>query len=328
MPKPPPRSSSGSSTPRASRICDCSASTRRADTSKPLASKICEPMCECRPRSSSTSSSRILNAAAAAAPAGEREAELLVLVRGGDELVGVRLHADGDPDQHLRAYPALAGQLGEPVDLGERVDDDPAHPGVDRPGQLGDRLVVAVEADPLRRHPGRQRDGQLTAGADVEEQALLGDHPDHRAAQERLAGVVDVRVREGRAELAAALAQVVLVQHVRRGAVLGGQVADVQARDGQRAGRAARHVARPQLRHQGVDVDRGTQPGRPPAADLAVQRSCLDAPACSYIRSGADTPSRRRPLAMTTRVASLSQSRARWVSVIFSSPCGAIRQLS
>ena len=33
--------------------------------------------------------------------AGQRQAELLVLVRGGDELVGVRLDADGDPDQHV-----------------------------------------------------------------------------------------------------------------------------------------------------------------------------------------------------------------------------------
>ena len=90
---------------------------------------------------------------------------------------------------------ALAGQRGQPVDLVERVDDDPAHPGVERPGQLGDRLVVAVEADPLRRHPGGQRDGQLAAGADVEVQALLGDDPDHRPAEERLAGVVDVGVR-------------------------------------------------------------------------------------------------------------------------------------
>ena len=34
--------------------------------------------------------------------AGQREAELLVLVGGRDELVGVRLDADRDPDQHPR----------------------------------------------------------------------------------------------------------------------------------------------------------------------------------------------------------------------------------
>ena len=47
-----------------------------------------------------------------------------------------------------------------------------------------------------------------------------------------------------------------------------------------------------------------------------------------HIRSGAETPSRPNPLAITVRVASLSQSRARWVSVTASSPRGVTRQLS
>ena len=59
--------------------------------------------------------------------AGDREAELLVLVRGGDVLVGVRLDADGHPDHHRAARPAGSrGERGEPVDLVEGVDDDPA----------------------------------------------------------------------------------------------------------------------------------------------------------------------------------------------------------
>src|SRR5690606_37838480 len=48
-------------------------------------------------------------------PAGEREAELLVLVGGGDVLVGVRLHPHGDPDQHLRPHPARASWLSRSI---------------------------------------------------------------------------------------------------------------------------------------------------------------------------------------------------------------------
>ena len=66
--------------------------------------------------------------------AGEREAELLVLVGGRDELVGVRLDADGDADHDRRADAELGGDGGEPVDLLERVDDDPAHAVARAPG--------------------------------------------------------------------------------------------------------------------------------------------------------------------------------------------------
>ena len=59
---------------------------------------------------------------------GQREAELLVLVRGRDELVGVRLDAHGRPDQHRHgrapAGHAAARQGHQPVDLVEGVDDD------------------------------------------------------------------------------------------------------------------------------------------------------------------------------------------------------------
>ena len=68
-----------------------------------------------------------------------------------------------------------AAIVGQPLDLVERVDDDPADAGLDRAAQLGDGLVVAVEADPGRVEAGAQRDGQLAAGADVEAEPLLGD---------------------------------------------------------------------------------------------------------------------------------------------------------
>ena len=85
---------------------------RRADTSKPAVSKICEPMWLCSPSSRSVSG-RAEDAArrleGVRRPA-EREAELLVLVGRRDELVGVRLDADGDADH----APARRPELGAP----------------------------------------------------------------------------------------------------------------------------------------------------------------------------------------------------------------------
>ena len=66
---------------------------------------------------------------------GQRDAELLVLVRGRDVLVGVRLDPDRHPEQHRRPDAQPPGGLGDPVDLGQRVDDDPADPGAAAPGR-------------------------------------------------------------------------------------------------------------------------------------------------------------------------------------------------
>ena len=113
----------------------------------------------------------------------------------------------------------------------EGVDDDPAHPELDGPLELGDRLVVAVEADPVHREAGPLGDRELTAGADVEVQSLLGDPPGDRRTEERLACVVDVAAREPVAERPGAGAEVLLVQDVRRGTVLGHQVGQPDSPD-------------------------------------------------------------------------------------------------
>ncbi len=68
MPRPPPRSISGSSTPCVSRTSDSRPTTRRAATSKPAMSKICEPMCEWMPRSSRLGRASTWRTASAAAP--------------------------------------------------------------------------------------------------------------------------------------------------------------------------------------------------------------------------------------------------------------------
>jgi hypothetical protein len=81
--------------------------------------------------------------------AAEREAELLVLVAGRDELVRVRLDADGDPEHDRRDDAEFAGDGDDRSISSIAVHDDPAHPIGQRLAQLGDRFVVAVEADSL-----------------------------------------------------------------------------------------------------------------------------------------------------------------------------------
>lgn len=81
---------------------------------------------------------------------GDGEAELLILMRGGNVFVGVRFHtrghSDHDPD---RAQP-LGSKYADPLDLVEGVHHDPPDACGDRAAQLGKALVVSVVAD-LRR---------------------------------------------------------------------------------------------------------------------------------------------------------------------------------
>jgi hypothetical protein len=91
---------------------------------------------------------------------GQREAELLIVMRGGHELVGVGFHPGGDAYQHLRPggrNPRVPrpGQVGQASDLLEGVGHDVPDAHVDGAGQLIQRLVVAVQRDLLRRHARR-----------------------------------------------------------------------------------------------------------------------------------------------------------------------------
>ena len=276
-------------------------------------------------------------------PGRQRETELLVLVRGRDELVGVRLHADGRPDQHRLPHAALLRQPRQPGDLHERVQHHPADAGVQRPLQLGDRLVVAVQGDPVRRYAGAQRRGELAAGAHVQAEALLCHPAQHRGGAERLRRVVHVGVAERGGEVPAPAAQVRLVQHVRRSAVLGRQVAQVDTAEHQRAAVASGRGDRPDRRRQPARVVRRRERPRQRLADVGVQRPSLVRPHqrdpvrsstvdClgrrGYMRSGAETPSSASPLARTIRVASQSASRACVSGVAGSSPIGSTRHAS
>jgi hypothetical protein len=184
----------------------------------------------------------------------QREAELLVLVGRRDELVGVCLDADGHAHHDPRGDAEPPGDGGEPVDLVERVDDDPADAVPQRRVQLRHRLVVAVQAESLPRHTGPHGHRELAAGADVEPQIVVADPAGHLRAEEGLARVVDVgaaaEVAEhlgvGVAEVASPGPEVGLVEEVCRCAELAGQVLDGDTPDGELTVGAAAHGGRPE----------------------------------------------------------------------------------
>ena len=93
------------------------------------------------------------------------EAELLVLVRGGNEFVRVRVHAGGEPQHHLGGLAAGRGDFGDALQLREAVHDDPAQLHVQRAVDFGVGLVVAVQA--RRRRRGCRR-GAATASSPPE----------------------------------------------------------------------------------------------------------------------------------------------------------------
>ena len=179
---------------------------------------------------------------------GEREAELLVLVRGRDELVGVRLDADGDPDQHRwpRRRGSAATSASRSISSNESTTMRPTPASTARVSSATDLLLPWK---PIRAgsKPGAQGDAQLAAGADVEAQALLGDPARDRRAEERLARVVDVDAGEGVAEgPGRGRGSRPRRATYSRGAELGGEVGD-------------RHPADDQL---AVDLVRGRRPER------------------------------------------------------------------
>ena len=151
--------------------------------------------------------------------------------------MGVDLDAGGDADQHpggRRRSRSVGGnaQPLDPVDLVERIDNDPAHAGGHGRGQLVVALVVAVEHEALRRHAGGESHMELARGRDVEGHALIVGQPGHGPTEEGLGGVGHA-VSPGLDRLAAASPQVRLVVDEERGAELLGRIDEVHGPDRQ-----------------------------------------------------------------------------------------------
>jgi hypothetical protein len=210
-------------------------------------------------------------------PAGQREAELLVLVRGGDVLVGVRLDADRHAHQHVLHGALVASDPVQPDDLVERVQHDRADSDRHPRGELGGRFVVAVQGDPLGREVRAQRDLELAATAHVQRQPLLGDPSGHLDGQERLRRVVhEGRVAERRRVLGAASPEVCLVHDEQRRAVPNRQIPDVDPGEPHEPVAVTPGVARPDGGQQLVQLVRSGRSGPSGVArrkDVGVQWS-------------------------------------------------------
>ncbi len=198
------------------------------------------------------------------------EAELLVLVGGGNEFVGVRVHSGGEPQHDLGGFAAVRGDFRDALQLREAVHDDPAQLHVQRTVDLGVGLVVPVQGDVGARDAGAGGDGEFPAGGGVQAQPFLLHPPDDGGAQEGLPGVVDVHspadvgegVIEGVAEGPGAGAEVVLAHHEQRRAELAPELADRNAVDGEFAGVVPGNAGRPHGLMERVEVCRDGEPFR------------------------------------------------------------------
>ena len=262
--------------------------------------------------------------------AGQREAELLILMGRRDELVCMGLDADRHPHHDGNRPSDQTGtgrrHIRQPGDLRERVDHDGLDPGFDRGVQLGLRFVGTVQGDPSGRESRFEGQRQLPLGAHVQPEPLLGEPPRYATGQEGLAGVVHVgRITERDGEIPAATTEVALVHHHQRGAVPGREVPHVDASEPYDAVLTTMRAARPYGGRELVQV-RGRDMCGPVGRDhIGMPRTGRMR---DHIRSGAVTPSRARPLASTCRVARHSHKRATVASVAGSSPMGRMRTAS
>ena len=248
MPKPPPRSSSGSDD--AELVVDLGVQRRARGGRRPRSpevSKIWEPMWECRPTSSSPgrASDRRRRPRAAAPLAIEKPnfwsscavamySWVCASTPGG--------HPDHAPAAARRARRRSAASRAISSKESTMIRPTPAST---RPRQLGDATCCCRGS---RSAPGgkpaAQRDGELAAAC-----RRRGRGPPRRPSGRRSCrGRPCRRSRRRRPANASrnargAGAEVVLVQHVRRGAVLGGQVGQRGRRRPQDAVGALRAVA-------------------------------------------------------------------------------------
>ena len=202
------------------------------------------------------------------------EAELLVLVAGGDELVAPGVHTGG------QSHHDLAGLLGPvdaagaqvahgadgEVDLLEGVEDEVAHVVGEGDGDLGLRLAVAVQAHtggaggglhPVHLLQSGQSHGELAAAGGIDAHALLEDPLGDLGGEEGLAGVEGLSpghavagpelLVHGGTPGGGATAQVGLIQDEDRTGGVGEDLGDGQPAQSELAGGSAPRRRGPQI---------------------------------------------------------------------------------
>ena len=144
---------------------------------------------------------------------------------GVDGLVGVRVDAGRDAEQHLLNEAHARGLLGQPAQLVGIVHDEVADTVFQGVADVGVGLSVAVEEDLFRGEARRERGVDLTRRDGVDAHALFLHNPVHRPEGGGLPGVegeggFPEAFAEGLGVHAAVVTQPPLVHQVERGAVL------------------------------------------------------------------------------------------------------------
>ena len=119
--------------------------------------------------------------------------------------VGVGRHAGDDADQHVLRAARRDGRL-EPVDVVGVVDHDDPSPCSTAIAISSSDFALPCSTSRAGSTPALSARDDLAAAGDVEPEALLGHHPLHRRAGERLRREHDPRARPPRGELAPVLA--------------------------------------------------------------------------------------------------------------------------
>ena len=143
----------------------------------------------------------------------QRQAEFLVLVAGGNELVRVRFHAGLHADEHVLGNALLTGDTVQGVQFLVGIHHHVPHTTGDAGTQEGFGLIVAVYGDALRGKIHSQRDEQLILTSHVEGETFLFHPAGNARGQKRFRGIVDVLRLEVRLRHVAAAGTEVLLIH-------------------------------------------------------------------------------------------------------------------
>ena len=202
----------------------------------------------------------------------EREAELLVFVRGREEVVGLGVHAAVDAHEHAPgSAPRALDDRREALELDRSCRSRSSRC---RPSTALSSSATLLLLPWKPRRAGSAPAARATASSPPEQtstrEALVGDPAHDLGAQERLARVVDARLhavrldrRAERGERAArVLAHLVLVDDVQRRAERVAQLRGRDAGDAQDAVVVAVGGCRPHARGERIRIVRRQEPVR------------------------------------------------------------------
>ena len=156
--------------------------------------------------------------------AGDGQPELLVLVRGRDELVGVRLDSHRQAHQHVLDNARVGRDRVQALDLGHRVHNDVAHTDFTASVNSATDLLLPWN---VMRSGGKPARSATASSPPVDTSSDRPSSLTHRAisrAQEGFSGVVHVApAAEGRRQVPAPRTEVVLVDDEQRSPVFVGE---------------------------------------------------------------------------------------------------------